>query len=73
MSALPRALSVLLPPVSVSSPSKLHLLLLPSNVAAVNMSGAEAEETQSVVEDGGQGPGAPTPLSVLEVSIYTVQ
>lgn len=37
------------------------------------MSGAEAEETQSVVEDGGQGPGAPTPLSVLEVNIYTVQ
>ncbi|KAL8843426.1 MAG: hypothetical protein Q9176_002039 [Flavoplaca citrina] len=30
------------------------------------MSGAEAEETQSVVEDGGQGPGAPTPLTVLE-------
>ncbi|KAL9631310.1 MAG: hypothetical protein Q9204_004290, partial [Flavoplaca sp. TL-2023a] len=32
----------------------------------VKMSGAEAEETQSVVEDGGQGPGAPTPLTVLE-------
>lgn len=37
------------------------------------MSGAEAEDTQSVVEDGGQGPGAPTPLSVLEVSIHSVQ
>ena len=35
------------------------------------MSGAEAEETQSVVEDGGQGPGAPTPLTVLEVIIAT--
>lgn len=33
------------------------------------MSGAEADETQSVLEDGGQGPGAPTPLSVLEVKI----
>ena len=32
------------------------------------MSAAEAEETQSVYEDGGAGgPGAPTPLSVLEV------
>lgn len=32
------------------------------------MSGAEAEESQSVGEDGGAGgPGAPTPLSVLEV------
>lgn len=35
------------------------------------MSGADAEETQSVVEDGGQGPGAPTPLTVLEVIIAT--
>ena len=32
------------------------------------MSAAEAEETQSAYEDGGAGgPGAPTPLSVLEV------
>ncbi|KAI4168540.1 MAG: hypothetical protein LQ343_006326 [Gyalolechia ehrenbergii] len=30
------------------------------------MSGADADEAQSVVEDGGQGPGAPTPLNVLE-------
>ena len=32
------------------------------------MSAAEAEETQSAYGDGGGGPGAPTPLSVLEVS-----
>lgn len=44
----------------------------PSKVATVNMSAAEAEETQSVVEDGGQGPGAPTPLSVLEVNVHTI-
>ena len=31
------------------------------------MSGGEAEETQSAYGDGGGGPGAPTPLSVLEV------
>lgn len=31
------------------------------------MSGAEVEDAQSTIEDGGQGPGAPTPLSVLEV------
>ena len=31
------------------------------------MSAAEAEETQSAYGDGGGGPGAPTPLSVLEV------
>lgn len=31
------------------------------------MSGAEADEAQSGLEDGGQGPGAPTPLTVLEV------
>ncbi len=37
------------------------------------MSGAEAEEAQSIVEDGGQGPGAPTPLNVLEVSHLVVQ
>ncbi|KAL8847042.1 MAG: hypothetical protein Q9221_007902 [Calogaya cf. arnoldii] len=36
------------------------------NTPVVEMSGQEADETQSVVEDGGQGPGAPTPLSVLE-------
>lgn len=35
------------------------------------MSGAEAEEAQSGFEDGGQGPGAPTPLSVLEVCYET--
>ena len=35
---------------------------------AFAMSAAEAEETQSTLEDGGQGPGAPTPLSVLEAS-----
>ncbi|KAL8938253.1 MAG: hypothetical protein Q9216_003993 [Gyalolechia sp. 2 TL-2023] len=35
-------------------------------VAFATMSGAEADEAQSVVEDGGQGPGAPTPLNVLE-------
>ena len=31
------------------------------------MSAAEADETQSAYGDGGGGPGAPTPLSVLEV------
>ena len=31
------------------------------------MSAGEAEETQSAYGDGGGGPGAPTPLSVLEV------
>ncbi|KAL8717787.1 MAG: hypothetical protein Q9225_005002 [Loekoesia sp. 1 TL-2023] len=30
------------------------------------MSGAEADEAQSAFEDGGQGPGAPTPLTALE-------
>lgn len=33
------------------------------------MSAAEADETQSAYGDGGGGPGAPTPLSVLDVSI----
>ena len=28
---------------------------------------AEADEAQSTIEDGGGGPGAPTPLSVLDV------
>jgi hypothetical protein len=33
------------------------------------MTTEEVEESQSVVEDGGVGgPGAPTPLSALEVS-----
>lgn len=32
------------------------------------MSAGEAEETQSAYEDGAGGPGAPTPLSALEVS-----
>ena len=31
------------------------------------MSAEEADETQSAFGDGGGGPGAPTPLSVLEV------
>lgn len=31
------------------------------------MSTGEAEETQSALGDGGGGPGAPTPLAVLEV------
>lgn len=31
------------------------------------MSAVEADETQSAYGDGGGGPGAPTPLSVLEV------
>ena len=36
------------------------------------MSAGEAEETQSAYGDGGQtGPGAPTPLSVLEVNILS--
>lgn len=35
------------------------------------MSAAEADETQSVSGDGGAGPGAPTPLSVLEVKHST--
>ncbi len=30
------------------------------------MSAGEADETQSAYGDGGGGPGAPTPLSVLE-------
>lgn len=31
------------------------------------MSTGEAEETQSTFGDGAGGPGAPTPLAVLEV------
>jgi len=31
------------------------------------MSAGEADETQSAYGDGGGGPGAPTPLSVLDV------
>lgn len=31
------------------------------------MSAAEADDTQSALGDGGGGPGAPTPLSVLDV------
>jgi hypothetical protein len=35
----------------------------------LDMTTEEIEESQSVVEDGGVGgPGAPTPLSALEVS-----
>lgn len=37
------------------------------------MSVAEADETQSVVEDGGQGPGAPTPLNVLEARLTLLE
>lgn len=33
------------------------------------MSAAEADGTQSALGDGGGGPGAPTPLSVLDVSL----
>lgn len=33
------------------------------------MSATETEESQSGFDDGGQGPGAPTPLTVLEVKI----
>ena len=33
------------------------------------MSAGEAEETQSTFGDGGGGPGAPTPLAVLEVRV----
>lgn len=37
------------------------------------MSAAEAEETQSAYGDGGAGgPGAPTPLSVLEVQTWPI-
>ncbi len=36
------------------------------------MSAAEAEETQSAYGDGGGGPGAPTPLSVLDVRTFTI-
>ena len=32
------------------------------------MSAGEADETQSAYGDGGGGPGAPTPLSMLDVS-----
>lgn len=35
------------------------------------MSAAEADETQSAYGDGGGGPGAPTPLSVLDVGAAT--
>lgn len=34
------------------------------------MSTEEAEETQSTFGDGGGGPGAPTPLAVLEVHSF---
>lgn len=34
------------------------------------MSTGEAEETQSTFGDGGGGPGAPTPLAVLEVCTF---
>ena len=34
------------------------------------MSAGEADETQSAYGDGGGGPGAPTPLSVLDVRIF---
>lgn len=34
------------------------------------MAEAEIDEAQAGVDDGGQGPGAPTPLSVLEVCLY---
>lgn len=40
------------------------------NLGTNKMSGAEAEEAQSAIEDGGQGPGAPTPLIVLEVRYH---
>lgn len=33
------------------------------------MSAAEADETQSAFGEGGGGPGAPTPLSVLDVIV----
>ncbi|KAI4177259.1 MAG: hypothetical protein LQ348_005864 [Seirophora lacunosa] len=35
-------------------------------IVILNMDGAEVDEAQAGVDDGGQGPGAPTPLSVLE-------
>lgn len=37
------------------------------------MSTEEAEETQSTFGDGGGGPGAPTPLAVLEVRSFNVR
>lgn len=37
------------------------------------MSTGEAEETQSTIGDGSGGPGAPTPLSVLEVWMSNVR
>ena len=33
------------------------------------MSAGEADDAQSAIEDGAGGPGAPTPLTVLEASI----
>jgi len=41
------------------------------NLQSFDMTAEEIEESQSVVEDGGMGgPGAPTPLSALEVSSH---
>ena len=34
------------------------------------MSAPEADDTQSAYGDGAGGPGAPTPLSALEVTIF---
>ncbi|KAL8863809.1 MAG: hypothetical protein Q9198_010317, partial [Flavoplaca austrocitrina] len=62
--------SLLPSPLPNPSPAT-HIPIQISSAVSVKMSGAEAEETQSVVEDGGQGPGAPTPLTVLEVIIAT--
>ena len=53
-----------------ASKTELQIFTVPL-AHCFNMSGAEAEEGQSTFEDGGQGPGAPTPLSVLEVRIST--
>lgn len=50
----------------------LQIPLIIVAAAALEMSGNDADENQSVVEDGGQGPGAPTPLTVLEVRTFAV-
>lgn len=49
--------------------AKIFVLLWPYPSSIVAMSAGEADGTQSCGDDGGAGgPGAPTPLSVLEVS-----
>lgn len=39
---------------------------------SITMSAPEAEDTQSTYGDGAGGPGAPTPLSALEVVVHLI-